>query len=177
MDYYDRIEPRVFERVVEIIGKPERVIEIGCGDCRLGNFIARSTGCRVLGIDTDTQFFNTARSQSKKHKVTHLVKTMKHDAGDLTSLDLPKFDCCVSLYVLHELAFPLKVLRQVRKVLRRRGKIVLIDFPTGSIAEELYDEKYYSAQTMHSYLKHADFKNITVEYFNDHQLALFTATA
>jgi ubiquinone/menaquinone biosynthesis C-methylase UbiE len=177
MDYYDRIEPHVFQRVVEIIGRPERVIEIGCGDCRLANFIARAIGCTVLGIDTDTQGFAAARRQSKKLKVSHLVNTMKHDAENLTSLCPPKFDCCVSIYVLHELAHPLKVLSQVRKVLRRNGKMLLIDFPTGTVAEQLYDEKYYSARMMQSFLKRAGFRKISLEYFNVNQLALFTAIA
>lgn len=177
MDYYDRIEPQVFQRVVEIIGKPKRVIEIGCGDCRLAIFIARAVGCRVLGIDTDTQGFAAARRQSKKFRVAHLVKSVQHDAEDLASLCPPKFDCCVSIYVLHELAHPLKVITQVRKALRQNGKMLLIDFPTGSVAEQLYDEKYYSTRMMQSFMKRAGFKKIAVEYFNDHQLALFTAIA
>lgn len=176
MDYYDKFEPEVFQRVVDIIGKPERVIEIGCGDCRLGNFIAGAIGCTVLGVDIDTQFFNSGKKQSKQLRVAHLVKSIKHNAEHLTDLSPPKFDCCVSIYVLHELEHPLNVLIQVHRVLRRKGKMVLIDFPKGSIAEELYDEEYYSARTMHSLLRKAGFKKISIEYFKKKQLALLIAT-
>ncbi len=175
MDYYDRFEPAVFQRIVEIIGRPQRVVEIGCGDCRLGTFIARTVGCSVVCIDTDTQGFATGKRHSKKSAVAHLVRMIQHDAEDLTSLCPPKFDCCVSIYVLHELEHPVKVLTQVRKALKRNGKMVLVDFPRGSIAERLYDEEYHSTRMMQSFLKRAGFKKITVEYFKKKQLALFLA--
>jgi ubiquinone/menaquinone biosynthesis C-methylase UbiE len=175
MDYYDRFEPEVFQRVVDIIGKPKRIIEIGCGDCRLGNFIARATGCTVLGVDVDAQSFDIAKRRSRKLKVDHLVKNIEHNAEHLTSLCPPKFDCCVSIYVLHELEHPLKVLTQARKILSSRGMMVLIDFPKGSIAEELYGEEYYSPRMMRSMMKRAGFKKIAIEYFKNKQLALLIA--
>jgi len=45
------------------------------------------------------------------------------------------------------------------------------------VAEQLYDEKYYSARMMQSFLKRAGFRKISLEYFNVNQLALFTAIA
>ena len=176
MDYYDRLEPEVFRRTVELLGAVSRVVEIGCGDCRLGNFIARTTGCAVVGVDIDEEPLASARRKSRNLKVDHLVRYVKHNAENLDSLCPPKFDCCVSIYVLHELKHPLLVLKQVRKALTRNGKILLIDFPRGSKAEQLYDEEYYSTSMMRSFLSRAGFKNIHLEFFKHKQLALLSAT-
>jgi hypothetical protein len=78
--------------------------------------------------------------------------------------------------VLHELDHPVKVLTPVRKALTQNGKMVLIDFPKGSIAEQLYDEDYYSNRMMQSFLKRAGFKKIKIEYFKQGQLTLFFAS-
>lgn len=176
MDYYDRIEPTVFKRIADIIGNPRRILDIGCGDCRLSNFIARATGCSVVAIDTDTQGFRRAREQSERLETAHLVTCIRHDAEDLASLCPPLFDCCVSLYVLHELEHPLRVLTQAHAVLYQGGRLLLIDFPRGSIAERLYDESYYTTGMMKSMVRRAGFSSVSVEYFGEEHLALVNAT-
>lgn len=173
-DFYDRLEPMVFKMVAQRIEGVKRVLEIGCGDCRLANFLAHHTGCEMVGIDISEADFTKGKKESRKLKVPHLVNCIKGNAENLSSLLEGKFDICVSLYVLHELEKPLKVLKEAKKILKRKGQIIVIDFPKGSVAEELYDEDYYISREMKSFLQKSGFKYVNIEFLIDKELVYLT---
>jgi hypothetical protein len=67
------------------------------------------------------------------------------------------------------------VLKEIRKVLRVHGSIIMIDFPKGSIAEEIWYEKFYSPKEMALFLKKSRFKNINLEFLGGRELVYLTA--
>ena len=173
-DFYDRLEPKVFKTIARRINNAKKILEIGCGDCRLANYLARHIGCTVIGVDKNDGDFTRGRREGQKLKVSDLVYCIKGDAEYLSSFLAEKFDVCISLYVLHELRKPLKVLKEIKRILNRNGKIIVIDFPKGSAAEELWGEEYYAHKKMEFYLKKCGFKRVNVEFFEGKELAYVT---
>jgi ubiquinone/menaquinone biosynthesis C-methylase UbiE len=171
MDYFDAIESQVFLKIATYVKDTHRILELGCGDGRLGNYLARLLGCEVLGIDINPEAFSHGLKKSRELKIDHLVEYVQWNGEQLAELRRGTFDACVSLYVLHELKHPLIVLRQVRRILNKNGIMVNGDFPKNSIAEELYDEEYYDCAYMKSMLAKACFRRIKVDFTRCRQLA------
>ncbi|OPX17596.1 hypothetical protein BXT86_05620 [candidate division WOR-3 bacterium 4484_100] len=174
-NFYERYEPTLFSRIARDVGKNRNVIEIGCGDCRLCNHLARKNGCTTVGIDINDVDFSRARVESRRLHISHLVECIKVDAEKLSRILNKKFDFCLSLYVLHELRNPIKVLKEVRAILKEKGKVIFVDFPEGSLAEQLWDEKYYSVKEMKTLFKRAGFKKIGHQLLARKQLVYLTA--
>jgi ubiquinone/menaquinone biosynthesis C-methylase UbiE len=169
-DFYDRLEPKVFKMVAERIKGSKRIIELGCGNCKLANSLAKKIGCTVVGVDITAAGFSKGKRESRRLKLSHLVNCIKGNAEYLSSFLTEKFDVCISLYVLHELENPLKVLKEVRKVLKQNGEIILIDFPKDSIAEDKWYEKFYPPNKMALFLKKSHFKNVNIEFLGGKEL-------
>jgi len=172
---YDRLKPKVFKMVAKRIEGAERVIEIGCGDCRLANFLAKKNCCTVVGIDITDAGFSTGKRESRRLHLSHLVNCIKGNAEYLSKFITDKFDACISFYVLHELKNPSAVLKEVRKVLKKEGKIIVIDFPKDSIAEDIWYEDFYRPRNMVSLLRKSRFKNINLEFLGGKELVYLTA--
>ncbi len=174
---YDRLEPEVYEAIAQRLRSSESILEIGCGDCRLVNLLAQKTGNRVLGIDIAGTEFPEAKEIAKKLGVSHLVNCIKGDAENLSSLFSQKFEATVSMYVLHELEKPAKVLKEAKKVLKGGGEIILVDFLKGSTAEKIWAEDYYTPEEIQSLLEEAEFEKIRIELFGERDLALVSGEA
>ena len=174
-DFYKRLEPTVFQTIAQRLNGAKRVLEIGCGDCRLVNFLVRHTGCEAIGVDISDADFTKGRREGRRLHVSYLVDCIKGDAEHLSSFLTEEFDACISKYVLHELKNPSMVLKETRKVLREHGYIIMIDFPKGSIAEDIWYEKFYSPKEMALFLKKSRFKNINLEFLGGKELVYLTA--
>lgn len=174
-NFYDDLKPTVFNKIAQRINGAKRVLEIGCGDCRLVNFIALHTGCETIGVDISDADFTKGKRESRRLQLSHLVSCIKGNAEHLSSFLTDEFDVCISFYVLHELKNPSAVLKEVRKVLKQHGKIIVIDFPKGSIAEDIWYEKLYSPRKMALLLRKSRFKNIKVEFLGGKELVYLTA--
>jgi len=174
-DFYDRLEPAVFKRIAERIRGVEKVLEIGCGDCRLVNYLAQHAGCEMVGIDINDTDFAKGQRETKRLRLSNLVSYVKGNAEHLSSFLRDKFDVCISMYVLHELKNPSTVLKEIREVLKQHGKIIMIDFPKDSIAEDIWCEEYYPPKKMALLLRKSQFKNINLEFMGGKELVFATA--
>ena len=164
-DYYDKSEPYIFEEFQTEISnaiKPRYILDVGCGNCKLVNYLAQNNKCNVFGIDIDSSLF-----PSPIKNTTYIKGT----ADKLDTIMLPlitpyKYDVCVSLYTLHELKNPQIVLNQIYKVLSNQGVLILIDFPRYSLAEDIYSEyqeRYYHPYQMRRFIAKAGFEHMRVE--------------
>ena len=174
-DFYKRLEPAVLQIIAQKLNGAKKVLEIGCGDCRLVNFLVQHTGCEAIGVDISDADFAKGRRESRRLHLSYLVDCIKGNAEHLSSFLTEEFDTCISKYVLHELKNPSMVLREIRKVLKEHGSIIMIDFPKGSIAEDIWYEKFYSPKEMALLLKKARFKNVNIEFLGGKELVYLTA--
>lgn len=157
---YDQLKPKIFETIAEQLKDTNNILEIGCGDCQLVNWLAKKTDTKVVGIDITNVNFGNAKKEAQRLNVAHLTNYIEGDAEKLSSVVNEKFDAIVSMYVLHELKRPVRVLKEARKVLRNGGKIVIIDFVKGSAAEKLWEENYYTFEEIELLLRSAGFNRI-----------------
>ncbi len=174
-DFYHNLEPAVFRKIAQRINGVQRVLEIGCGDCRLVNFLAQYARCETIGVDINDADFAKGKRQSRRMHLSHLVSCIKGDAEHLSSFLTDDFDVCIAFYVLHELKNPSAVFTEVRKVLKQHGRIIVIDFPKGSIAEDIWYEKFYSPKKMALLLRKSHFKDIKLEFLGGKELVYLTA--
>jgi ubiquinone/menaquinone biosynthesis C-methylase UbiE len=174
---YDQLEPLIYELITKKVKDAEVILEVGCGNCRLTNFLAQRTGHGVVGIDITDEGFIRGREDAEKLGIVGLVRYMKGDAENLSFLPVRKFDAVVSMYVLHELEQPLRVLREVKKVLRNGGKVIVVDFPKGSIAQNIWGEKYYTPQEIENLFKEAGFNQLKIEFLAGQELVFVTGSS
>ncbi len=91
----------------------ERVLDLGSGDGELAEKIAR-TGASVVGVDSSEAMVREARRRG--------VAAVVADGHDLGFKN--EFDAVFSNSALHWMSRPDEVIRQVRHVLRDRGRFV-----------------------------------------------------
>jgi len=169
-DYYERIERRVHRRIARELHSAKRIVDVGCGDCGLARLLAGDgKDRRVTGVDvSETKFPNTRGPRGR-------LRCVKADARALAFLRRGEFDAAVSLYSLHELASPAACLREVRRLLRPGGEVLVVDFPKGSLAQRLWNEGYYTTGEVAAMLRRAGFVKVSARRTARRQLTWATA--
>ncbi len=155
-DFYDRIKPRLHKRAGRELRVAYRVLDIACGNCGLGTFLRRIYRQRVTGIDIAPERFPKRSSRKSRSP----FRCIKADGARLTFLADRSVDAAVMMWALHEMKDPLGTLREAHRVLRPGGKILIIEFPRGSLAGRLWKERYYTALQIERMLKQAGFDEI-----------------
>jgi ubiquinone/menaquinone biosynthesis C-methylase UbiE len=155
-DFYEKIKPRLHERTGRELRVAHRVLDIACGNCGLGAFLRKTYCQRVTGIDIRQDRFPKRSSRRSRSP----FRCIKADGTRLTFLADRSIDGAVMKWALHEMNDPLGVLREAYRVLRPGGKILIIEFPRGSLASRLWKEKYFTPLQIERMLKEAGFHEI-----------------
>jgi SAM-dependent methyltransferase len=105
------------ERLLELAGSPERVLDVGCSSGYLARPLVER-GAHVVGIDVDERAATEARVVCEEVLV-----------GDIETMALPfpehSFDVVLCGDVIEHLRDPQRFLERVRPLLRRDGRLVL----------------------------------------------------
>jgi 2-polyprenyl-3-methyl-5-hydroxy-6-metoxy-1,4-benzoquinol methylase len=109
----------VHAMTVRFIGSNKRVLEIGCASGHVTRALV-SQGNTVVGVDIDAAAAEKAREHAERVVVGD-VESMNLDA----ELGGDRFDVAVLGDVLEHLRNPVAVLRSVRRLLARKGFIVI----------------------------------------------------
>jgi ubiquinone/menaquinone biosynthesis C-methylase UbiE len=141
-DFYEKIKPRLYQRIGEELREARRVLDLGCGGCELSRFLAETYGQEVIGVDISDGSFPDRHELRSRTRT--LLRCVKADARRLGFLAAGAADAVVMLWALHELKQPRAVLLEARRVLRVGGKLLIADFPRGSLAQRLWNEDYYT---------------------------------
>jgi len=163
-DFYERIKHRLYRRICRELRSARQVLDIGCGACELDRFIAEQNGAHVLGLDISDGKFPQEEFLSRR------VKCRKGNAGNIEFLENSSVDGIVSVYSLHEMDNALKALEEARRVLRPAGRILIVDFPKGSLAQRLWNEEYYARGQVESLLRKAGFADARASAIYQEQL-------
>jgi len=94
------------------------VLDVGCGDGILGEFLIKESSCKVYGVDISSIALGLART---KGLVTRLCDA-SHDAFPF---DDEMFDVVVMTCILEHIALPEHALKESKRVLRHGGLIVI----------------------------------------------------
>jgi phosphatidylethanolamine/phosphatidyl-N-methylethanolamine N-methyltransferase len=101
----------------------DRVLEIGTGTALTAPLYPRH--CRVTAVDFSPSMLRRARARLGRDGLTH-VRLLAADAARLTFADA-SFDRVCAPYVISVVPDPVGVLRELRRVCRPRGRIVLLN--------------------------------------------------
>ncbi len=165
--FYQRVKPRLYRRVGAELQLAYRVLDLGCGNCELAEFLSETYDQRVTGVDISSGSFPRHDEQAQSRSTLTCVKA---DAARLDFVRDGSVDAVVSMWAAHEMADIKGALREARRVLRPGGEILVIDFPRGSLAQRLWDESYYSPEEVSDVLKHAGFVGVRAKVIEQKQI-------
>jgi ubiquinone/menaquinone biosynthesis C-methylase UbiE len=166
-NFYDKIKPRLYQRVGRELRSANYVLDIGCGNCELAGYLSETYGQKVTGIDISSESFPDKRKMSKDWP---LVKCIRRSASKLDFIQNETIDAVVMFWSLHEINDPKTVLQQAYHVLKPGGKLLVVEFPHNSLAQKLWNEKYFSKQQLMGYLDEAGFENIQARLIENKQI-------
>ncbi len=105
-----------------------KLLEVGCGT-GTNLMLYRQAGCSVYGIDLSPSMVEIARAKLGEGADIHL--------GDASSMPYQDdfFDCVIAMFALHEMPSNIRplVMREMIRVAKREGRILIIDFHPGPI--------------------------------------------
>ena len=159
---YDNI--RRYQFIQKIISKKSRVLEIGSGH---GFFleIMKTNGFDIIGYDISKE----KRKYSKK-----ITNVPVYDININSEISLGnKFDIVVLFHTLEHIADPITLLKNIKKLLKPKGKI-LIEVPNSDdfhlklnkFYKEFYWERahihYFNPKILKNVIRKSGFKNIRI---------------
>lgn len=125
--YYNKIWLDAILDMIPVNYKYKNVLDYGCGTALFYPRIKkRNKKASYTGIDLSKEMLDAAR---KKHKGIELIE------ADAEKLPLPKesFDLVIGRGILHHLPNPEKGLKEVGRVLKKKGIVVISDTTTNPI--------------------------------------------
>jgi SAM-dependent methyltransferase len=108
--------------------EPEaRWVETACGPGLIARAMAPRVGS-VVGIDLTPTMIDKARADATEAG----VENVSFEVGDATGLDLPdgSLDGAITRFSLHHIPAPVRVLEEMRRVVKPGGYVVVSDFVT-----------------------------------------------
>lgn len=105
------------------IGEGLDVLDLGCGDGTTA-IPAAKTGARVLGVDIAPNLVNAANKRAKDEGLENLV-VREGDATDLGDIADESFDFVISIFGAMFAPKPFDVAKEMVRVARKRGWIVM----------------------------------------------------
>jgi len=101
----------------------DRVLEVGVGTGI--NLALYPETCHITGIDLSAEMLEKGRARARRNGVTN-VRLLEMDASKLTFED-DSFDVVYAPYLISVVPDPVQVVREMRRVCRPGGKIVIVN--------------------------------------------------
>jgi len=156
-NFYDKIKPRLYQRVGQELRLAYRVLDLGCGACELAQYLSETYGQKVTGVDISANSFPNNRNITKN---TRRIRCIRKDATRLTFIRNETIDAAIIFWALHEMKNSKAILQEANRVLRPGGKVLVVEFPHNSLARKLWNENYYTSKELTGFLRKAGFKDI-----------------
>ena len=139
---------RVFRPTAFDVRGCKRILDAGCGNGRYTKSILRRADADafITAFDLSQSMLRRARRHLKSQRVSHV-------AADVTRLPYPDdwFDCVVCGWMLEHLPDPAPGLRELARVLRPGGKMLLMvteDTMTGAMCSRMWHCRTYNRQEL-----------------------------
>ena len=162
---------QICSKIADALGHVGRVLDVGAGDCEIVRFLAREVAQEAVGIDIKGRTIDEELPASDDGH-PHTARCLEMDAQRMDDWRDGHFDAAVSVHALHEIADPDAALREVRRVLKRGGTLLVADFTEG---ETRWEEDYFTPAQAGRMVRQAGFTNVTVEKVPGEHFMFITA--
>ena len=126
--FTERLSSPLAARMVELaeIKQSDAVLDIGTGTGVVALQAAKMLGAegKIHGIDLSEEMLATADAKAERLGLGQRVEFSQMDAEEL-DFDAAKFDVVVSLFALLHFPHPLTALREIHRVMRPGGRLVV----------------------------------------------------
>jgi ubiquinone/menaquinone biosynthesis C-methylase UbiE len=171
-NFYEKIKPRLYQRIGRELRLAYRVLDLGCGACELVRYLSETYSQKVTGVDISTNGFPNNRNITKN---TRRIRCIRKDAAKLSFLQSKMTDAVVIFWALHEMKNPQAVLQETHRILRPGGKVLIVEFPRNSLAQKLWNENYYTSKELAGFLRKAGFEDIRAKLIEYKQILWINA--
>jgi phosphatidylethanolamine/phosphatidyl-N-methylethanolamine N-methyltransferase len=152
----------------------ERVLEVGVGTGI--NLSLYPRDCTITGIDFSGSMLEKARERAaRKELQVQEIRLLQMDAADLKFAD-NSFDIVYAPYLISVVPDPVKVAREMRRVCKPGGRIVILNHFLSANPVVSRVERFISPLTIHvgfrsdldlpAFLAQADLKPVSIEKVN-----------
>lgn len=153
----------IIERIQSLDKEPEAILDIGCGNGNIELMLRDITSARLYGIDISRSMIDEANKR--------LGKRAEFYVGDSQMLPYKdnSFDVVLCNASFHHYPEPVKVLKEVKRVLRNKGVLILGDptLPSRILLKIMnWSMKYSRSGDYHIYNKQEISTLLTDEGFN-----------
>ncbi len=129
--YLDSLDDVMVAQVMALVSEAGpvsgRLLDVGCGPGGITLKIARKAPhLRVIGVDYSMGMMRCARHAAEEQGLSERARFVQGD-GNALCLPSASFDYVISNSVLHHLADPRQALREMARVARPRGALLVRD--------------------------------------------------
>jgi phosphatidylethanolamine/phosphatidyl-N-methylethanolamine N-methyltransferase len=150
----------------------DRILEVGVGTGINAGLYPKD--CSVTGIDLSSSMLEKARDRVARKGVRN-IRLLEMDAADIKFAD-GSFDIVYAPYLISVVPDPVAVAREMRRVCRRGGRIVILNHFRSANPMVAWVERSISPFTVHigfksdldlpGFLAQADLKPVSIEKVN-----------
>lgn len=156
-DFYDKIKPALHRKIGRELRLARYVFDLGCGACELVKDLTDEYHQNVTGVDISTESF----PYQKRTPSGRRFRCICCDAGNMDFAADESADGVVIMWALHEMANPDAVVRESYRILRPGGRILIVEFPKSSLAQELWNEDYFEPHEIEQMLLKSGFSSVS----------------
>lgn len=122
-------DQKICQLIFSEIKKSDNLLDIGCGEGYFCNCLAQKLQKPVAGLDIINKGFDKAHAICKKFNTCNLIECLQGKAERLTKVVGSKnFDAVIFVHSFHHLGNARQAIEQTKKVLRKDGKIIIIEY-------------------------------------------------
>lgn len=171
-NFYEKIKANLYQRVGKELRLAYRVLDLGCGNCGLAQYLAETYCQKITGVDISDRSFPVSRNIRGNNKN---IRCIRKDAAHLGFIQNETMDAVVIFWALHEMKNSQEILQEVHRFLRPGGKVLIVEFPRNSLAQKLWNEKYYTGRELENFLRKAGFEDTKVKLIEHKQILWINA--
>jgi len=169
-DFYEKIKPRLHQRIGRELRLAGRILDLGCGACDLVRYLARTYHQNVTGVDISDGSFPRRHHTSNGFR----FRCIQKNATQLNFVKDMSMDAVVSMWAFHEMEHPEAILAEAHRILRPGGELLIVDFPKDSLAQQRWNEDYYSLETIKQMVSRGDFDDVRAKGIEQGQVMWIT---
>lgn len=134
---------------IENLAFDKKILDVGCGDGALDWLIYKKTKAKIWGIDSSIKAIEIAQKKFKDLKIT---ANFEVSSGYKLKFTSGFFDVVILADVIEHVQYPEKFLREIKRVLKPSGELIISSVIKGKIKEDKLHVKEFSGKEFYSLL-------------------------